>query len=51
MLSYERIQRYEATRYAGASLDRLQAVADELNLKIYERVTLPPRDETPTTSG
>ena len=34
------IQRYESTRYEGAALRRLQEVADALNLKIREEITL-----------
>jgi ribosome-binding protein aMBF1 (putative translation factor) len=40
-LKEQQIQRYEATRYAGASLSRIQAVANALGLKIHERVVLP----------
>jgi ribosome-binding protein aMBF1 (putative translation factor) len=40
-LKEQQIQRYEATRYAGVSLDRIQAVADALGMKIQERLTLP----------
>jgi transcriptional regulator with XRE-family HTH domain len=35
----QQIQRYEATRYAGASLERLQAVAEAIGLKIRDTVT------------
>ena len=34
------IQRYESTRYRGAALRRLQEVADALNVKIREEITL-----------
>jgi len=40
-LKEQQIQRYEATRYAGASLARVQAVADALGVKIHGRVMLP----------
>jgi DNA-binding XRE family transcriptional regulator len=40
-LKEQQIQRYEATRYAGVSLERIQAVADALGARIQERVTLP----------
>ena len=40
-LKEQQIQRYEATRYAGASLTRIQAVADALGITIQERVSLP----------
>jgi DNA-binding XRE family transcriptional regulator len=38
-LSEQQIQRYESTMYSGASLDRLQEVADALGLEIEERAT------------
>lgn len=37
----QQVQRYEATRYAGANLTRIQAVADALGVKVQERVSLP----------
>ena len=40
-LKEQQIQRYEATRYAGVSLERIQAVAEALGVKIHERVILP----------
>lgn len=40
-LPEQQIQRYEATMYAGASLERLQEVADALGLEIEERVSYP----------
>jgi ribosome-binding protein aMBF1 (putative translation factor) len=40
-LREQQIQRYEARRYAGASLERIQAVADALGMQIQGRVTLP----------
>lgn len=40
-LKEQQIQRYEATHYAGVSLDRIQAVAEALGIKIRERLTLP----------
>jgi len=40
-LKEQQIQRYEATRYAGVSLDRIRAVAQALGVKIQERVILP----------
>jgi hypothetical protein len=40
-LPEQQIQRYEATMYAGASLERLQEVADALGLVIEERVRYP----------
>lgn len=40
-LKKQQVQRYEATRYAGVSLERFQAVADALGVKIREQVVLP----------
>lgn len=40
-LKEQQIQRYETRRYAGASLERIQAVADALGVEIHERVLLP----------
>jgi len=37
----QQLQRWEATRYAGISLDRIQAVADALGVTIREEVILP----------
>lgn len=37
----QQVQRDEATRYARASLERVQAVADALGAQIHERVVLP----------
>ena len=39
-LAEQQIQRYEATRYAGVSIERVQAVADALNLRVNEVFTL-----------
>lgn len=38
----QQVQRYEATRYAGVSLERIQEVADAIGVEIREQVTLPP---------
>jgi len=38
-LPEQQVQRYEATMYSGVNLDRLQEVADALELEIEERVT------------
>jgi ribosome-binding protein aMBF1 (putative translation factor) len=44
----QQIQRYEATRYARVGIERLQAVADALGVKIREQVILPRHgDEQP----
>jgi ribosome-binding protein aMBF1 (putative translation factor) len=40
-LKEQQVQRYEATQYAGVSLDRIQAVAEALGVQIHERVILP----------
>ena len=40
-LKEQQVQRYEATQYAGVSLDRIQAVAEALGVEIHERVILP----------
>ncbi len=40
-LKEQQVQRYEATRYAGASLERMQAVVEALGVTIHERVILP----------
>ena len=42
-LKEQQIQRYESTRYAGVSLERIQAVADAIGVKIQERLVLPSR--------
>ena len=49
-LREQQIQRYEARRYAGASLDRIQAVADALGMQIHERVILPIPSSDPTVA-
>lgn len=43
-LKAQQIQRYEATRYAGVTLERAQAVADALGMELHERVILPTPD-------
>lgn len=40
-LKEQQVQRYEANRYAGASLERMQAVAEALGVTIHEQITLP----------
>jgi transcriptional regulator with XRE-family HTH domain len=40
----QQIQRYEATDYAGASLERIRAIADALGLVVREEVYLPSAD-------
>jgi len=37
----QQVQRYEATTYAGVSIERVQAVADAVGLKIIEELTYP----------
>lgn len=39
-LAEQQIQRYEATRYRGVAAERLQEVADALNLRVSEVFTL-----------
>lgn len=39
-INERQIQRYESTLYEGAALRRLQEVADALNVKIREEITL-----------
>lgn len=39
-LAEQQIQRYEASRYRGVAAERLQAVADALNLRVQEVFTL-----------
>ena len=39
-LAEQQIQRYEATYYAGVSIERLQAVANALNLRVNEEFIL-----------
>lgn len=40
-LKEQQIQRYEATRYAGASLGRIQAVAEALGIRARGQIILP----------
>ncbi len=40
-LKKQQIQRWEATRYAGVDLERLQAIADAIGAQVSERVVLP----------
>lgn len=39
-LAEQQIQRYEATGYAGVSIERLQAVVDALEVRVNEVLTL-----------
>lgn len=51
-LKKQQVQRYEATRYAGVSLERIQAVADALGLTIREQVMFSAHpDEHETETG
>lgn len=45
-LKEQQLQRWEATRYAGISLDRIQAVAEALGVTIREEVIFPGRPAT-----
>ena len=38
----QQVQRYEATQYKGVSVERLQAVADALKLRVREVITFEP---------
>ena len=38
----QQVQRYEATQYRGVSVERLQAVADALRLRVREVITFEP---------
>jgi transcriptional regulator with XRE-family HTH domain len=44
-LKKQQIQRYEATRYARVGIERLQAVAGALGVKIREQVIMPVRGD------
>jgi len=44
-LNEQQIQRYEATRYKGVSLERAQAVMDALGVRIHERLILPTAEQ------
>ncbi|MGI8424149.1 MAG: helix-turn-helix domain-containing protein [Chloroflexota bacterium] len=47
----QQVQRYEATRYGGVGLTRLQAVADALGVHIHERVILPTAATMPSEAA
>lgn len=40
-LREQQVQRYEATRYSGVSLERIHKVAEALGVEIRERLTIP----------
>lgn len=40
-LKKQQIQRYEAARYAGVGLERLQRIVDALGVTIHERIVFP----------
>lgn len=48
-MAEQQVQRYEATNYRGVSVDRLQQVADALNLRVREVITFEPDDQTAAT--
>ncbi len=56
-LKEQQIQRYEATRYAGVTLERMQDIAVALGVRIHERVIFPsaandtPAPDNGTPSG
>jgi len=41
-IAEQQVQRYEATQYKGVSVERLQAVADALKLRVREVITFEP---------
>lgn len=45
-LKEQQVQRYEASRYASVSLERLQVVADALGVSFRETVSLPLKSDT-----
>jgi DNA-binding Xre family transcriptional regulator len=47
----QQVQRWEATEYAGVSVERLQEVADALGAGISEKVTFAPASRHVRTSG
>lgn len=47
-LEKQQVQRYEAIRYAGVSLERIQAVAEALGVTIREQVVF---ETLPSASG
>lgn len=38
-IAEQQVQRYEATTYAGVSIERVEAVADAVGLRITEELT------------
>ena len=42
VVAEQQVQRYEATQYKGVSVERLQAVADALKLRVREVITFEP---------
>lgn len=46
-LKEQQIQRYEATNYATANMQRLGQVIDALGIEVHERVSLPGRSADP----
>jgi ribosome-binding protein aMBF1 (putative translation factor) len=40
-LKEQQVQRYEATHYAGVSLERIQAVTEALGVRVREQLILP----------
>ena len=50
-LKEQQIQRYEKNRYAGASLERLQQVADALGVTIREEVVFPTVADGESSAG
>jgi len=50
-LKKQQVQRYEATRYAGVSLERIQAVAEALGVTIREQVVFETIPSAPRTGS
>jgi ribosome-binding protein aMBF1 (putative translation factor) len=51
-LKEQQIQRYEASEYASASLQRLKAVIEALGVRVIDvRLTMAPADEQPISSS
>ena len=47
----QQVQRYEATQYAGVTFERLQAVADALDVRIDQQVRLPSAMTRPSSAA
>jgi DNA-binding Xre family transcriptional regulator len=47
----QQVQRYEATMYSGVTFDRVRAVADALDVRVNQRITLPPPAHRPSAGA